>query len=85
MKAAAGFRKAISQVMPALMTFSMMKFLIPPMTISSRSPTLSLIHFHRPADALGDEDLEDVDGLLEPGDDLLADELDHAGADAGGR
>ena len=32
MKAAAGFMKAISQVMPALMTFSMMKSLMPPMT-----------------------------------------------------
>src|SRR3954451_2391335 len=30
---------------------------------------------------LGHEDLEDVDGLLEAGDDLLADELDHAVAD----
>ena len=29
MKAAAGFRKEISQVMPALMTFSMMKLLDP--------------------------------------------------------
>jgi hypothetical protein len=41
MNAAAGFRKAISQVMPALMTFSTMKVLMPPMTSSSRSPTLS--------------------------------------------
>ena len=81
MKAAAGFRKAISQVMPALMTFSMMKVLIPPMTISSRSPTLSLIHFHRPGMPSVTRTLKTSTVCSSLVDDLLADELDHAGAD----
>ena len=67
--------------MPPLMTRSMMKLLMPPRTISWKSPTLSLIHSQRPATPFGDEHLEDVDGLLHLLDDRLADELGHLAAD----
>jgi hypothetical protein len=49
MKAAAGFRREMIQVIPLLMTRSMTKSLILPRTRSSRSETRSWIHCHRPA------------------------------------
>ena len=60
--------------MPPLITRSMMKSLMPPRTMSSKSPIFSLIHSHRPATPLRDERLEDVDGLLHLLDDRLADD-----------
>ena len=75
MKAAAGLSSEISHVMPALTIFTTTKSWIASITVSLRSRQLVDQPPPQPADALGDERLEDLDALLDGVHRGLADAL----------